>query len=197
MQRAVRSPRARPDRPRGRRAGLRNDRDGHQAGPGQRCGRADRGRRDGHLRVCGALARHGGAGDRPDAVPACDLPGRRRGRIHLPDRRRRAAVPAAAPDAARLRDDAVPIRPRHPVDGGRRHDDEIGGAAHPAPGRIPQRADLERARRRRHAGRLRGLHPRDAGARHDRRAAGRRFLPLAAVHQRQRHRVRGSRAGAA
>ena len=38
-------------------------------------------------------------------------------------------------------------------------------------------------------GRLRRLHAGDAGRRHDRCAAGRRLLPLAAIHQHQHHRL--------
>ena len=58
-------------------------------------------------RLCAAGA---GADPRFQPAQAADLPGEPRRRLHVPHRRRRDAVPAAAAAAGRLQPDAVPIR---------------------------------------------------------------------------------------
>jgi len=60
--------------------------------------------------------------------------------------------------------------------------DEIRGHAHRHPLRVSPRPDDQRHPHRPVHRRLRRLHPRDAGLGNDRRAAGRRFLPFAAIH---------------
>ena len=91
---------------------------------GRRAGRDDRGRRAVHRALHPARPPHPGAGDGPLAVPPAELPRRRRRRLPVSGRRRRAAVPAAADAAARLPQDAVPVRPDHLRDRGRRHEHE-------------------------------------------------------------------------
>ena len=65
-------------------------------------------------------------GARSHAVPAADIPRQRGRRLRVPARHRRAAVPAAADAAGRLRHDAVPVRPDHFRVRGRRDGHEDG-----------------------------------------------------------------------
>ena len=93
-----------------------------------------------------ACAAHGiaGAGFLPAA--AADAARRDHRRLPVPARHRRAAVPAAAPDAGRLRPVAVPVGPRDLCLRGRRHGHEdAGGADHPHL-RLPQHDDGQCAR---------------------------------------------------
>ena len=115
----------------------------------------------------------------------------------LPHRRRRDAVPAAAPPPGRLRHDAVPVRQHHLRRRRRRDRHEVHRAADPAPLRLPQRARLEHLRSPAPSSRCpRAFTPTTPilliiGA-----PADRRLLPLAAVHQHQRARLRRRAAGA-
>ena len=89
------------------------------------------------LRAAGA-----GADPRFQPAQAADVPGEPRRRLHVPHRRRRDAVPAAAAAPGRLPPDAVPVRPDHlHLDDGRAVH-EGRGAPDAQALRLPQRADL-------------------------------------------------------
>ena len=99
-------------------------------------------------RRCGSGAVHrlcaAGAGADPRLQPAqaADLPGEPRRRLHVPHRRRRDAVPAAAAAAGRVQPDAAAIGPHHlHLDAGRAVH-EGRGAADAQEVRLSQRADL-------------------------------------------------------
>ena len=106
-------------------------------------------------------------------------------RLHVPPRHRRAAVPAAAADAGRLRPVAVPVGPRDVRLRGRRHGHEDAGRAHHPHLRLPQPDDGQRRRQFVLPRGLRLVHGDDAAAPDHDHSGGRRLLPLAAVHRHQ------------
>ena len=90
-------------------------------------------------RLCPAQPAGGEPDHRPVALRHPDLPPEHDRRAPLPARRRRHALPAAAPPAGRLRHVAVPVGHDHLRRGGRRHRDEVRRAAAPPPPRLPHR----------------------------------------------------------
>ena len=117
-------------------------------------------------------------------------------RLPVPARHRRAAVPAAAVDAGRLRPVAVPVGPRDLRLRGRRHGHEDAGRAHHPHLRLPQHDDGQRRHQRGLPRRLRAVHGDDAAVADLHHPGRRRLLPLAAVHRDQHRRLRRGRAGA-
>ena len=115
-------------------------------------------------------------------------------RLPVPPRHRRAAVPAAAVDAGRLRPVAVPIGPRDVCLRGRRHGHEDAGRAHHPHLRLPQHDDHQRGRQFGLPRGLRAVHGDDAAAADHDHSGGRRLLPLAAVHRDQHRRLCRGRA---
>ena len=97
-------------------------------------------------------------GARSLAASASHHARRRYRRLHLPSRHRRAAVPAAAADAGRLRPVAVPVRAGHALHRGRRHGHEDGHSDAPAAIWLPPRAHHQCGDQRRPGRDLRDLH---------------------------------------
>ena len=81
------------------------------------------------------------------------------------------------------------VRHGHFCDGARRHGDEVGDRDHPAPVRLPHHPGDQCADQCGIPRRLRRFHADHAGGGHGGAAAGRRLLPLAAIHQHQHHRL--------
>ena len=109
----VRLLRLRSVRPRHRRACLRAFGDGARLSACERRRRAARRRRHCHDCLCVPRQAHAGADPRSQPAQAADVSRQHRRRLFVPARRRRAAVPAAAVAADRLRPDAVSIRADH------------------------------------------------------------------------------------
>ena len=99
-----------------------------------------RDRDDGSMSACADGCRHRCS---ISSCCAADLPSQPRRRLPVPARHRRAAVPAAADAADRLRHDAVPVRARDLRRRHRRHRHEDGRRAHHRALRLPQRADVQ------------------------------------------------------
>ncbi len=89
-------------------------------------------------------------------------------RLSVPARHRRAAVPAAAVAADRLRPDPVSVRPHHFYHRARLDVHEGRGRQRAQPLRLSQRAALQRADLERLSRRLRHFRARHALCRHDR-----------------------------
>ena len=154
---------------------------------------ADRRRRGARIgarrrrRSMSATPAHAATAARPAAVPQSRLPRRRSSAARIfRDRHRRHAVPVAADVPARLRPDAVPVRPRSPSS------PPIGAFAMKflAPlrlrlGGFRNVLIVRRSLARRLHRRQRPVHARDPGGADHRRAAGRRLAALDLLHRHQ------------
>ena len=105
---------------------------------------------------------HAGADPRSVAAQAADVPRQHLWRLPVPARHRRAAVPAAAVAADRLRSDAVSIGPDHLHHGARLDVHESRRLKRAQPLRLSQRAALQRADLKRFPRRLRHFRARHA-----------------------------------
>ena len=118
-----------------------------------------------------------------------DIFRQRRRRLYLPSWSRRPSLSAATDVADRLRHDAVSVGHDHVRDRTWRHGNEMGDSHHPPPLRLPHHPGRQFDYQRGIPRRLRRLYRDDANSIDGNPAAGRRFLPLIAVHQHQHHRL--------